>query len=320
MAPINQAMHRTQAASSVLMIRPAAFGFNADAAVSNALQQPSSDAAADISERARREFDGLAAALVAVGVRVCILEDTLLPPKPDAVFPNNWLSFHEDGTAVLYPLQPASRRPERRREVIERVSAELGFRVRRLLDLSEHEARGEFLEGTGSLVLDHVRRIAYACRSPRTSETLVERWCSLMGYEPVIFDASDTQGRPYYHTNVMLSVGTSHAIVATESIAPHDREAVLRSLQLSGCELVQVSRAAVTGFAGNVLELTGHSATAGSVSVLVMSEAARAAIGDALPARLKAKFVAVVAVPVPTIEQVGGGSVRCMLAEVFAAS
>lgn len=311
-------MRRAQTAHSVLMIRPAAFGFNVDAAASNAMQYPAAQDPATVNEQARAEFSALADAVAAAGVGVCICDDTPQPVKPDALFPNNWISFHADGTLVLYPMQPASRRAERRRDVIDAVVLRLGLRIRRLLDLSGHEQRGEFLEGTGSLVLDHVRRTAYACRSARTSEPLVERWCALMGFEPVVFDAADETGRPYYHTNVMLSVGSSSVVVAAEAIAARDRQAVLRSLELSGRELVPVDRAAVRHFACNVLELAGRDAAGAATRVLVMSEAARAALDGSQLQRLAAGVDALIAVPVPGIEHVGGGSVRCMLAEVFA--
>lgn len=310
-------MQRKQVANRVLMVRPAAFGFNADTAASNALQRPAIADAAATQAAACSEFAALAEALRLAGVGVCVVQDTPQPPKPDALFPNNWVSFHQDGTVVLYPMQAASRRAERRREIIDEVARQLGFRVQRLLDLTPHEQRGEFLEGTGSLVLDHVRRTAYACRSPRTSDVLVERWCSLMGFEPVIFDATDASGQPYYHTNVVLTIGLSHAVVGVEAIAERDRKAVLQSLQAAGCEVIAVDRAAVERYACNILQLTGKDAAGEASSVLVMSESARQGLGGAQLERLTAKVGAVVVAPVPTIERVGGGSVRCMLAEVF---
>ena len=305
-----------QAASRVLMVRPAAFGFNADTAASNALQQQAIHGAAATQAQACLEFATLAEALLGAGIEVCVVQDTQLPAKPDAVFPNNWVSFHQDGTVVLYPMQAASRRPERRREIIDEVSERLGFRLQRLIDLTSHEKRGEFLEGTGSLVLDHSRRTAYACRSPRTSEVMVERWCSLMGFEPVIFDATDAAGRSYYHTNVVLSIGVAHAVVGAEDIVERDRAVVLKSLQHANCEVITVSRAGVAHFSCNILQLTGRLASGKAQSVLVMSETARQGLGET-QLRLAAKVAAVVAVPIPTIERVGGGSVRCMLAEVF---
>lgn len=313
-------MLRKQAAHRILMIRPVAFAFNAATAASNVFQQRTHGMPAVTQALARAEFAALAEALLRSGVDVCVIDDTPEPPKPDALFPNNWISFHEDGTVVLYPMYANSRRPERRREIIDHVVRQLGFRMRRLVDLTEHEQRGEFLEGTGSLVLDHVHRTAYACRSPRTSDAMVERWCALMGYEPVIFDATDSAGRAYYHTNVVLSIGVSHAVIGAEAIAERDRATVLDALQRAGCELITVSRDAIGHFACNILQLTGRNGAGESSGVLVMSDSARAALGEAQFDRLAAKVGVAVVVPLPTIERVGGGSARCMIAEVFASS
>ncbi len=305
-----------QTADAVLMIRPAAFGFNTDAALSNALQAPPA-AGEDVAAAARAEFDAFARTLLGEGVNVLVVDDTALPAKPDALFPNNWISFHADGTVVLYPMQPASRRAERRREVLEAVRQGLRHPVSRVLDLSGHEAEGRFLEGTGSLVLDHVQRVAYACISPRTDPGLVEAWCAALGYQPLCFAATDAAGRPWYHTNVMLSVGTQHALVAAESIEGRDRARVLAQLDSSGREIIEIDRAAVGEFVGNVLELGLWDEAFGDSRLLVMSARARAALDARDYARLAATVDSLLIVPVPTIERVGGGGVRCMLAEVF---
>ncbi len=176
-----------QCADAVLMVRPQAFGYNPEAAATNAFQHPPDPkSAAAAPAAARAEFEQLVQALVSEGVSVCAVEDSVPPAKPDAVFPNNWVSFHEDGTLVLYPLKNASRRSERRQEVIDEVVRALGFKVKRLLDLTKHERKGEFLEGTGSLVLDHRERVAYACVSPRTHPQLVAHWAHELRYEAVI--------------------------------------------------------------------------------------------------------------------------------------
>jgi hypothetical protein len=249
-------------------------------------------------------------------VRVLPAEDSVSPAKPDALFPNNWVSFHADGTLVLYPMLGATRRLERRSEIVDAVCATFGFQPRRRLDLSAEENSGRFLEGTGSLVLDHVGRVAYACRSPRTDESLVREWARLMDFEPVVFDATDAAGQPYYHTNVMMWIGTRCAMVCTESIVAADRERVRASLAAGGRELLEIDRAAVDCFAGNMLELASWDEALGDCSVLVMSAAAHAALAGRTLQRLSGCVDAMLAVPVPTIEQVGGGSVRCMLAEV----
>jgi hypothetical protein len=313
------AAHRPQTTNQVLMVRPAAFGFNAQAALTNRFQS-ASPATIDAAVVARAEFDDLARALRGEGIRVCVVEDSAEPLKPDAVFPNNWVSFHDDGTVVLYPLQPANRRPERRREIIDAVGRDLGFIARAELDLTEHERQDQFLEGTGSLVLDHVARIAYACRSARTHEALVAKWCEARGYEAEIFDANDAAGAPYYHTNVMLSIGTRFAVICAESIAARDRQRVLARLRDGARELIEIDRAAVARFAANILELETWDEALGDMRLLVLSTTARAAFTSEQYARLSACVDSLLVVPVPTIERLGGGSVRCMLAEVFASA
>ncbi|MBV9345930.1 MAG: amidinotransferase [Gammaproteobacteria bacterium] len=307
-----------QCAGAVLMVRPAAFGFNPETAASNAFQRdPDGEPPAAIAARARAEFDGVVQALRGEGIGVCVVEDTADPPKPDAVFPNNWVSFHADGTLVTYPLASASRRAERRAEVIEAVSGQLGFRTRRHLDLTAHEREGRFLEGTGSLVLDHRQRRAFACPSPRTDAGLVRSWAEALGYEPVLFAASDAQGRPYYHTNVCLWIGTQVAAVALESVAPADRARLLESLTAPDRAVLELTRREIAGFAGNMLELATWDEALGDARVLVLSQSARQALAPATYRRLAGAADNLLAVPVPTLERYGGGSVRCMLAEVF---
>src|ERR1700733_15560005 len=210
---------RTQCAAAVMMIRPAAFDYNSQTAASNRMQVADGRGTANAATLARAEFDATVTALRAAGVQVCVVADEPVPPKPDAVFPNNWVSFHADGTVVLYPMQARNRREERRIEVLQAVEARLHFRRSRLVDLRAHEDQGHMLEGTGSLVLDHVQRIAYACRSARTDESLVREWCALMNYEPLLFGALGADGTPLYHTNVMLSIGACWAVVCSEAIA-----------------------------------------------------------------------------------------------------
>jgi hypothetical protein len=305
-----------QCAEAVFMVRPASFGFNAETAASNALQRPAAANDTGVSARARAESAALGQALQSEGVQVVWAEDTPIPPKPDALFPNNWISFHADGTLVLYPLLSANRRRERRAELVEAVCAACVFQPRRRLDLTAHEAAGRFLEGTGSLVLDHVARIAYACRSPRTDETLVREWARLMDFEAVVFDAADARGQPYYHTNVLMWIGSRCAMIATEAIAAGDRAQVLARLRRSERELIEIDRARVAAFAGNMLELATWDEALGDASVLVMSTTAHAALAGPKLQQLSGCVDSLLVVPVPTIETVGGGSVRCMLAEV----
>ncbi|HEU5443026.1 MAG TPA: arginine deiminase-related protein [Steroidobacteraceae bacterium] len=308
---------RRQCADAVLMVRPAAFGYNPETAASNKFQRQSASAAGVDVAAGRQEFDGLAGALLGDGVRVCVVEDTPEPPKTDAVFPNNWVSFHEDGTVVLYPMQAETRRRERRREVIDQAADRLGFKVARVLDLISHEAHGRYLEGTGSLVLDHSERTAYACLSPRTHPEVVEEWARELGYEPIVFGAVDRGGVPLYHTNVLMCVGEKAVIIGTEAIVPADRGRVIERLRATGREVIEIGHAEIERFAGNMLELGTWDEALGDYRLFVMSETAKRALAAESLARLSACTDEVLAVPVPTIERLGGGSVRCMLAEVF---
>jgi hypothetical protein len=309
-----------QCAEAVLMVRPRTFGYNPETARTNTFQGRPANALQDAASLARQEFEQLARVLMSEGVTVCAVEDSALPAKPDAVFPNNWVSFHEDGTLVLYPLQSASRRFERRPEVIETAVRELGFKVSRLLDLTWYEAEGKYLEGTGSLVLDNVARAAYACLSPRTHPEVVAEWAQTLGYEPVIFSAADRSGVPLYHTNVLMWIGARAAVVGAEAIAPADRTRVLDHLASNDREIIEIGHDEIARFAGNMLELGTWDEALGDSRVLVMSDTARRALRPGVFARLSGCTDAVLAVPVPTIERLGGGSVRCMLAEVFRAA
>ncbi|MGB9332064.1 MAG: arginine deiminase-related protein [Steroidobacteraceae bacterium] len=306
---------RQQCADAVLMVRPKNFGFNPETAATNTFQKPDASGADPL--KAVEEFDALAQALRAEGVEVCVGEDSPEPAKPDAVFPNNWVSFHAGGTLVLYPLANANRRPERRQELIDAVVRQLNFKVTHLLDLTWHEGEGKYLEGTGSLVLDHVERVAYACTSPRTHLDLVREWAQEMKYEPVIFAAANRSGVPLYHTNVCLWIGARVAVVAAESIAKADRARVLAHLTASGREVILIGHGELEHFAGNMLELGTWDEALGDARVLVMSETARRSLEPRVFAQLSGSTDTVLAVPIPTLETFGGGSVRCMLAEVF---
>lgn len=295
----------------MLLVRPAAFGFNSETAPSNRLQGRLALSPQQAQQWAAAECLTLAQRLREAGVAVCVAEDEPEPPKPDAVFPNNWVSWHADGTVVLYPMLAPSRRAERRMAVLRQVSEELGFAERRRIDLSAHEAAGRFLEGTGSLVLDRDNRVAYACRSARTDETVLREWAALMNYETEVFDVVGPDGTPVYHTNVLLWIGSRVAGVGVEWIAAADRERVLARLATGGHEVLQFDQHALLAFAGNMLELQGRDGP-----LLVMSERAAQALDAGTLARLGAAGLRVLRVAVPTIEALGGGSVRCMIAEV----
>lgn len=297
------------------MVRPAAFDYNPETAATNRLQKAAPPQSGQA--RALAEFDGFVQALRSEAITVCAAADTPVPPKPDAIFPNNWVSFHEDGTVVLYPIQAESRRRERRPEIIDTVVRELGFKVSRVVDLTGNEAAGRFLEGTGSLVLDNFNRVAYACLSPRTHPAVLEQWAHELGYEVVLFEASDRNGVPYYHTNVMMCIGERMAVLGTCAMSPEDRERVIEKLEITGRDVIEIQYDEIEQFAANMLELASWDEALGDYQLLVMSEAARRAIRPEVYARLSASTDCILSVPVPTIESLGGGSVRCMLAEVF---
>jgi len=303
-----------QCATAVLMVRPRHFGFNAETAHTNRFQ--TAGGTPDTAAQAVAEFDAMAAALRGEGITVCVAEDSDEPRKPDAVFPNNWVSFHADGTVVLYPMQAANRRIERRREVIDAVVRDTGFKAGRLVDLTGHEKEGRFLEGTGSLVLDHRDRVAYACRSPRTHEAVAEQWARELDYRLEMFTARDARGEPIYHTNVVMSIGARMAVVALDNIDAADRDRIAGRLGTSH-EVLAIDDAEMRGFAGNVLELGTWDEYLGDMRILVMSATAQRALAARKYARLYASVDAVLAPPVDVIERHGGGSVRCMLAEVF---
>ena len=301
-----------QTTSRVLLVRPACFRANPETTATNAFQRAGDAPAAELLADARREFDGLVAALRAHGVDALVVEDTPEPEKPDAVFPNNWISFHSDGTVVLYPLLAPSRRAEVRPELLAELESRGVRAPRRLLDLRER-AGPEFLEGTGSLVLDRVARVAYACLSPRTSPGLLTRFCEELGYRAHGFRATDARGTPIYHTNVMLSVGSHLAVACLEAIDDgRERDAVAAELARSGHELVAITRAQLDEFAGNVLELCARTGEA----LLVLSARARRALRPEQLAVLE-RHARLVSADLTTIEHHGGGSARCMLAEVF---
>jgi len=308
----------SQCASAILMVRPKHFGYNAQTAGTNRFQNPEGRAGTtEVAQQALREFDAFAAALAAEGVRVCVVPDSDSPRKPDAVFPNNWVSFHADGTVVLYPMHAENRRAERRPEIIDAVVRDTGFKVNRVLDLTHHEKEGRYLEGTGSLVLDHRARIAYACRSPRTYESVAREWAREMGFELELFNAADETGTPIYHTNVLMYVGTRVAVVNVDAIAAADRARVSDRLVATGHDVIAIDHAEMRAFAGNMLEVGSWDEYLGDFTILVMSETARHALATRKYARLYASVDAVLALPIDVIERHGGGGVRCMLAEIF---
>lgn len=304
---------KSQCASHVLMVRPSAFHYNAQTAVNNSFQQPG-EPSATVQASALEEFDGLARLLEENGVEVLIMHDTPAPPKPDAVFPNNWISFHSNGTLVLYPMFAPNRRLERSPQMIERFRDK--FRVKSILNLTEHEKQGQYLEGTGSLVLDRKDHLAYACLSERTDAALVDRFSKKMGYRAVTFYASDAEGNPIYHTNVMMSVGDAFALVCLESLHDNlERQALKERLERHGREVIEIDMGQMNAFAGNILQLQ----SAQKEVLIVMSSGAFAAYRPEQLERL-AQHGKIIHTPLTTIETHGGGSARCMIAEIFNSS
>jgi len=299
-----------QSASTVLMIRPANFGANPETAASNAFQKSDESGAAP-QARALAEFDALVEVLRQAGVEVEVFEDRDEPVTPDAVFPNNWVSFHADGSAWLYPMLALNRRWERRPDILRALKDERGYDLNEVNDLSYSELDGRYLEGTGSLVLDRVNRIAYAGLSPRTDARLLQDWAERAGYAVLHFRARDTRGQPIYHTNVMLCIGSGFALGCFDCIDAADRERVTQRLAGTGRDLVAISPYQMEAFAGNMLELRNRQGQA----LIVMSSRAERALNPAQRAVLE-KHGRIVASPIETIEDCAGGSVRCMLAEI----
>ena len=306
------ATRESQLASAVLMIRPVRFESNPHTAGSNRFQGRNPDSPEQQQKAAEREFAGLRRALESAGVDVFEFDDTEEPHTPDAIFPNNWVSFHADGTVVLYPMMAPNRRTERRPDIIESLAEDHGFQVRDIVDLSGHEADGRFLEGTGSLVLDRVNRIAYACLSPRTHLDVLGDFAQRMDYDVVAFDALDRNGTPIYHTNVLMNVGEELAVICTEAIPDDEqRQAVRSRLESTGHRVVDISFDQMDAFAGNMLELR----SAAGKRIIAMSEQARRSLDAGQLAAIEAT-ANIVSAPIDRIESSAGGSVRCMLAEI----
>ncbi|MES2419159.1 MAG: arginine deiminase-related protein [Bacteroidota bacterium] len=297
-----------QTTSHLLMIRPVDFKFNAQTAINNKFQEAA--AQDNVQERALAEFDGFVALLRLNGVDVTVIDDTITPETPDSIFPNNWVSFHQNGQVILYPMFSENRRAERRTDIIAAIGEK--FNINKTIDLSHYETTNVFLEGTGSLVLDRPHQIAYACLSLRTNEQVLADFCTQSGYTAVVFKAVDSAGFPIYHTNVMMCVGDKFAVVCFDSIPDKaEQEAVKQSLTHTGKIVVDISFDQMNHFAGNMLQVQNKNGE----SLLVMSEQAYLTLTRVQIDTLE-KFSKIIYAPLYTIEKNGGGSARCMLAEV----
>lgn len=299
----------SQSSDAVLMVRPAAFGFNPETAATNVF---AAAVATECATTALAEFDGAVGRLSGAGLEVLVIEDSLVPPKPDAVFPNNWVSFHADGTLALYPMAAPTRRLERRVEALVDLLKARGFAVRETIDLSDHEKSDRFLEGTGSLVLDRPRRRAYAALGPRTDRHALAEFDERLGYSTFTFDAADAASRPVYHTNVMMSLGTHFAMLCLDVVPPGQRQALAEDIEVGGRSIIAVSSEQLRCFACNIIELR----TSNGEPLIALSAAARACLRADQLATLERLGGRLIDIPIPTIEAVSGGSLRCMIADI----
>lgn len=304
---------RYQTAANILMVRPANFAFNEETAANNAFQSRDGRMSPqEIRAAAIAEFDAFVATLRAAGVGVIVAEDMDKPAKPDAVFPNNWVTFHQEGFIITYPMFAPTRRNERQEAIIEQV-LQRGFRCDARLHFEANEARDRFLEGTGSIIFDHVHRLAYACLSPRTDADLLEELCEKIGYQKVVFRAQDASSQDIYHTNVMMAMGENFVVICLDSIQDAgERRMLEKKFQETKKEIVDISFEQMNAFAGNMLQVRNLSGDL----ILVMSSTAYQALTKAQIALLKTK-TKLLHSPISTIETYGGGSARCMMAEVF---
>lgn len=299
-----------QAPHYLLMVRPAHFGSNPETLESNAFQCALDLPVEKVKSLALQEFDDMVACLENNDIPVMVIQDTDYPVKPDAVFPNNWLSMHPDGKIVTYPMLSPNRRLERRAEVVEKLKQTFAFTE--VLDFSPYEDKHEIVEGTGSIIFDHNNKIGYAAISPRTNESMVRKVCSVIDYTPIIFKAVDGMGTPIYHTNVMMAIGSEFAIVCLDAIQKvEEQESILGSFSATGHKVIAISFDQMKCFAGNVIEVKRRNGE----RVVIISETA---VQSLLPGQLDAitKLVDIVSISIPTIEKYSGGSVRCMIAGI----
>jgi len=299
-----------QNTSHILMIRPVRFAFNMETAVNNAFQVPGKTEGVQEKEAAQ-EFDGLVALLRQHGVSVLVIDDTPEPYTPDSIFPNNWVSFHLDGTLVLYPMFAENRRLERKQAVLDVVAEQ--FEIKKRLDLVKWETKSRYLEGTGSIVLDRDNRLAYACLSPRTDAGVLEDFCRELQYRPVVFEAFDGSGLPIYHTNVMMCVADTYVVICADSISnDSEREMVFSMIEKTQKPIVTITLDQMNHFAGNMLQVKNDNGD----RFLVMSSQAYQSLSKDQLETLTA-FNPILHADLSTIESNGGGSARCMMAEIY---
>ncbi len=298
-----------QTTRHILMIRPVQFTYNAQTAVNNAFQV--AGAAENAQQKALEEFDTLVTLLRANGITVTVVDDTAEPHTPDSIFPNNWISFHSGGTIVLYPMFAPNRRLERKPALIEQLKKD--FATSRQIDLSHFESRNQFLEGTGSMVLDRDHQLAYACISPRTDPKVLEEFARQLQYEPVLFHATDANNKPIYHTNVLMCVADAYVVICLEAIrSAAEKSDVIATINGTEKELITISLEQMNHFAGNMLQVENDQGE----KLLVMSTQAYQSLTTKQIEALE-NYNRILHSPLTTIETNGGGSARCMMAEVF---
>lgn len=305
-----------QTTNSILMIRPVAFRMNEQTAVNNYYQKVIDGLLpANVNAKAQQEFDAFVAKLTAVGVNVIVVEDTLDPSTPDSIFPNNWISFHGNGDVALYPMFAENRRQERREELLD-ILEEKGYIIENIVDYTSAEQDGYYLEGTGSIVLDRANGKAYCALSPRADEELFIEFCEDFDLNPIIFEAFQTvnsERKQIYHTNVMMCLGESYAVICADAIDDKkERKMVLDSLKGDEKEVILITEDQVNNFAGNMLEVKGTL----DRRYLVMSASAHKSLTKKQVAQLE-EHVTILSSSLDTIEACGGGSARCMMAEIF---
>ena len=300
--------------SNILMVRPANFGFNEETAASNAFQtNDKSLTISEIQEKAKIEFDAFVAKLQSKGVNVVVANDSVSPIKPDAIFPNNWISFHDNGAIVTYPMYAEVRRLERSEAIIEQISQR--FQVNGRFHLEKAEADNLFLEGTGSMILDRPQFLVYACLSPRTDDSILENFCEMTNFEKVVFTAVDGNGQQIYHTNVMMAIGENFVVICLDTIVDADeRIMVEQSILDTDKEVIEITLEQMMHFAGNMLQVRNESGD----TFLVMSEQAYKSLTDSQIEQIET-HTEILHTPLYTIETYGGGSARCMMAEIFLA-
>lgn len=307
---------KNQSTQTILMIRPVAFRMNEQTAINNYYQKVLDNLTPEtVNAKAQAEFDTFVNKLKAVGVNVLVVNDTLSPDTPDSIFPNNWVSFHQDGSVVLYPMFAENRRFERREDVLDTLE-EKGFLIENIYDFTSAEEDHLFLEGTGSIILDRTNEIAYCALSPRADEELFIEFCEELEYSPVVFNAFQTvenQRKPIYHTNVLMCIGSSFAVLCADAIDDlKERKMVMQQLRSSGKELILITEDQVNNFAGNMLEVVGTN----DKKYVVMSTSAYSSLTENQQKTLE-KHTEILHSSLDTIEACGGGSARCMMAEVF---